>query len=198
MENKVNSKETVDTVEQVSNDFTKKVTYKKGGNKIIVRINPAPTIIKRSSAIKIAVESVFNSEETGIDKYNPQFNEFALNYGIIMAYTDLVLPNDIDQTYSLLVRSSLIRDIKKRIPNREIWNFVDSFYELIDIKKQALIHSEGISGILKKIKDAFDGVGEHLENLDFTQILNNVKDKLPKDFNIEDILKFAGDVNIKK
>lgn len=197
MENKVNSKETVDTVEQVSNDFTKKVTYKKGGNKIIVRINPTPTVVKRSSAIKIAVESVFNDEETGVDKYSPQFNEFALNYGIIMAYTDLVLPNDIDQTYSLLVRSSLIRDIKKHISNREIWNFVDSFYELIDIKKQALIHSEGISGILKKIKDAFDGLGEHLEKVDFAQILNNVKDKLPKDFNIEEILKFAGDLNIK-
>jgi len=176
---------------QTFNSSIKKLIYKKGENKLVIEVNPKPNIIDRLDSISIVANFLFSEENIDNLEYIPQLYDFALRYGIITTYTNLVLPSDIDYAASILLYTPIFKDVVKRITKKEADRFERDLKELIEVKKQSFINSTGRAIVIKKITDFINKGVEQYKNLDFTKIFNTIKEKLPADLDLENIFTKA-------
>jgi len=172
---------------QTFNSSIKKLIYKKGENKLVIEVNPKPNIIDRLDSISIVANFLFSEENIDNLEYIPQLYDFALRYGIVTTYTNLVLPSDIDYAASILLYTPIFKDVVKRITKKEADRFERDLKELIEVKKQSFINSTGRAIVIKKITDFINKGVEQYKNLDFTKIFNTIKEKLPADLDLENI-----------
>lgn len=176
---------------QTFNSSIKKLIYKKGENKLVIEVNPKPNIIDRLDSISIVANFLFSEENIDNLEYIPQLYDFALRYGIVTTYTNLVLPSDIDYAASILLYTPIFKDVVKRITKKEADRFERDLKELIEVKKQSFINSTGRAIVIKKITDFINKGVEQYKNLDFTKIFNTIKEKLPADLDLENIFTKA-------
>ncbi|MFA5625538.1 MAG: hypothetical protein WC966_10875 [Bradymonadales bacterium] len=180
--------------ERALDNPTKSVIYGEGEAETVVKINPMPSLEKRLSAVQLAAGILFEEENSGagVDGYVPQLYDFALRYGAVMCYTDFTPPADIDLSWNILLYTPLFDDIEKIVGDNEIYSFTLDFDELVETRKQALVHSAGWRYMARMIGEAFGGLKENLKDIDLTKIIDSVKDAAPEGFDIGELLKAYG------
>jgi len=170
-----------------SKDSIKKLIYKKGNTKLVIEVNPRPSVAERISKINHVVGLLFSDKDGG--DYMPQFYDFALRYGVVSTFTRLILPADIDVVEAILFDASLFKDIVKAIGKRALADFERDFNNLIEYKKQVLIGQRVWSEVVKKAIDYINEGWEQYKNLDFTKVFEVFKKNFPSGSNLEDFIK---------
>lgn len=175
------SKEVFDILEKIAKPISK-LTYGEGENKLTIEVNPQPPIVKRIATQKIAANLLFNNKAPGIDAYEPFYYDLALRYGIILCYTNLILPN-LDYAWTILNYSTIYTDVLEIIGEAEVDKFARDLRELIDARKQSIIHSINWINILDDIMDMLRDLGKNFKDLDINATLKGLKDISPEIIN---------------
>jgi len=163
------------------------VRYGKGDNEFVVRIDPLPSVAKRTEAIELAADLVFGLEP-GVDGYIPSLLHFTQKYAVLLCFTDIDFAFDLNDIWALVNATPLYDDVVKKAGDKAVTDFIYELNELIDANKAARIHAVNINSVLERLTAMVNGISSQFKNIDMVKILKSFKN-LPKDIKGEDFIK---------
>jgi len=171
-----------------SNVITDRVLkYGAGETELIIKINPQPSVSKRTEAIELATDLVF-SFESGADGYITSLLTFARKYAVLMCFTDIEFSFKLNDIWALVNATSLYDDVVKEVGEQIVSEFTYELNELIDANKGSKVQSINVDSILTRLNAMVNGISEQFKNIDLPKVLKGFS-KLPKDFKGEDLIK---------
>lgn len=191
---------------------TKKTETKNTINEVINKIKPEMKVIEWNG-ISITVKSFLNVSEltklsysatdicfTSDETYLPEVYDFAIAITTINVYTDLVVPESVEDQYKLITQTDLLDKIIECIDIKQYEKIIKAIEEKIDyrietninlMRKQAKEIFESANSLYTQIKDVFADINpEEFKGMisafanggvDETKILKAYMDNQPKE-----------------
>jgi len=150
-----------------------------GSEKLTIKINPTTGAIVRANAIISAASLVFNEFDSGVGGYMPAFLEFAHKYGVLLCYTDLKVPQELEHAWPVINYTPIYKKVVEIVGEDEIAEFGYQLNELIEARLQERIHMLNFERILDKVSSMLDSFGEQFKNFDMEKTLKQLED-LPR------------------
>ncbi len=165
--------------------------YGDDGFQFTVNVNPIIPFKKRCEMIKFIVDSVFTSGINTIQSYTPEYEEFARRCAVIDYYTDLKLPDKLDDVWLLLNQTTIYFDVVEAVGREEIGLVFEEARKGIDARKQYLANKTDINALFEKIGNMVSNVGNDFSKEDLNSILDVFKNmpNLSEDQIVSGILK---------
>ncbi len=111
--------------------YTNKFTYKLNDEEFEVNYRESLTFSEYAKLVTNVVNQVI-SNETG---YNPFVYEIALAQNLISFYTDCKTPDDVDEFYSFINSTGIVRTLSSKLPIHQLVDEVDYDSEVERISK---------------------------------------------------------------
>ena len=150
------------------------IKYTVGDEEISFKAFPTIPFKKRAELIDCMASLVFGmSDDLKEINYQPQYREFAIKYSIARFYSDITFPEDVDTIWLILDKTSIFNDICENIED-DLETIYKQAFELIEARKEYLIHHKDFNDLKDKIKDRVKEILDKITNLDLDTILTRL------------------------
>lgn len=174
--------------------------YDLGNNEVLkITVTPKVSFAESAQLIKSIADMAFVNGGNSIEDYTPNSLEFAIRAGVITAFTDFKLPEDINESWEVLTQTPLFDDVMRVLNecNGDIQNVLDSVDRLVETKRAYLVNNTNINELVKTITDAFNNFAEQV-NIGDVKSLMAIVDKFPNDLSAEDIVQAIQNIEENK
>lgn len=153
----------------------KELIYSEGtDNELRIKVVSAIPYTKRTRMIAEIVSLNFAGDAANIDDYMSSSLDFARKYTVLKYYTDLKLPTNIDELWLVLNYTTIYKDVVDFV-GEDIVQIFNEADKMIDAKVSHLTHKTELSLFLGTISKAMEQFGVSLENIDFSELMGNLK-----------------------
>lgn len=174
---------------------TKQLVYNEGTeNELKVKVYIAIPFNKRTEMIMEIVSWCFAKNPVSIEDYRPMSLEFSKRYAVLSYFTDLKLPEDLNELWLVLNHTPIYDDVVN-ILGEQLWTIFDEAAMAIDAKVRYLTHKSDLNLFLNNISKVVESFGENLAGIDISslaRILTSLKGVSNDDI-IDGILRSAKD-----
>ena len=171
----------------------KDLKYGTGNAEFVVKIDPLPSVAKRTEAIEMATDLVF-SFESGIGGYITSLLSFAKKYAVLACFTDIDFEFDLDDIWTLVNATTLHKDVVAEVGEKAIEEFIYELNELIEANKGAKMRSVNIDSILARLAGIVSDISLQFKNVDMHKVLSrfqNLSDSIKGDDLLKKIVAIA-------
>ena len=149
----------VEVLNSLLKELEPKVVQKEW-NGITINIKDKLTNVDAIRFTKVVTDLCF--AESG--EYLPEVFEYAYNYAVVSFYSDILLPNTIEDQYKILMFTDLVQEILNCVDSKQFESIFDATNEKIDfkvkteidaVKKQAEDMIHAVDSLLTKFNDTF-------------------------------------------
>ena len=110
----------------------------------------------------------------GVEGYIPMFYDLSVNVAILSYYTNLLLPQDINELYMLVKETDLMEKVMS-IVGPDVKDVLDSTKETVDNKINYLIHRSDGDNLMEKLLGVADSFKGKIEDTDVEELLSTFK-----------------------
>ena len=145
-------------------------------NGLTFLVKPILTIEEMAMMVSNVVESCFSDE----GEYYPQVLEYAFRCEIIDRYTNITLPQNINEKY-LLTYSGIIDVIKEKVDNVQLRDIYNAINDKIGYIKQSNVEAISkqigeIYSIIDGLQDQFGELYQGVDGKDLMKILQSLSE----------------------
>lgn len=164
-----------------------KLKYGEHDEEFFVKVYPVLPFTKRMEMIREIINGVFMDEKDSVSTYVPEFLALLQKYTVIKFYTNLPLPNDLNDMWLVLNYTTIYNDVVNIVGEKEINEIYDAANKAIDTYRQYLTTKTDINSLMNKIGGALSDFERKIPKEDITAITSKIKD-LQKSSSIQDIV----------
>lgn len=133
--------------------------------------------VKQSLGLNECIEFAKNASELCFSKdgdYMPEMLKFSIGYTTVVMYTDLVLPEDLNDKYKIVTQTDIINRITEVIDKVQYESLMYAIDERIDYKLNSNIDavSRQIDILYGKAEDTFTKFSEMFAGIDVDEFKN--------------------------
>lgn len=110
----------------------------------------------------------------GVEGYIPMFYDLSVNVAILSYYTNLLLPQDINELYMLVKETDLMEKVMSII-GPDVKDVLDSTKETVANKINYLIHRSDGDNLMEKLLGVADSFKGKIEGTDVEELLSTFK-----------------------
>lgn len=110
----------------------------------------------------------------GVEGYIPMFYDLSVNVAILSYYTNLLLPQDINELYMLVKETDLMEKVMS-IVGPDVKDVLDSTKETVANKINYLIHRSDGDNLMEKLLGVADSFKGKIEETDVEELLSTFK-----------------------
>ena len=110
----------------------------------------------------------------GVEGYIPMFYDLSVNVAILSYYTNLLLPQDINELYMLVKETDLMEKVMS-IVGSDVKDVLDSTKETVANKINYLIHRSDGDNLMEKLLGVADSFKGKIEGTDVEELLSTFK-----------------------
>lgn len=110
----------------------------------------------------------------GVEGYIPMFYDLSVNVAILSYYTNLLLPQDINELYMLVKETDLMEKVMSII-GPDVKDVLDSTKETVVNKINYLIHRSDGDNLMEKLLGVADSFKGKIEGTDVEELLSTFK-----------------------
>lgn len=110
----------------------------------------------------------------GVEGYIPMFYDLSVNVAILSYYTNLLLPQDINELYMLVKETDLMEKVMS-IVGPDVKDVLDSTKETVANKINYLIHRSDGDNLMEKLLGVADSFKGKIEETDVEGLLSTFK-----------------------
>ena len=110
----------------------------------------------------------------GVEGYIPMFYDLSVNVAILSYYTNLLLPQDINELYMLVKETDLMEKVMS-IVGPDVKDVLDSTKETVANKINYLIHRSDGDNLMEKLLGVADSFKGKIEGTDVEELLSTFK-----------------------
>lgn len=150
------------------------LTYGEGENELVIKVMPVISFTQRSEMVKFIVDSVFTDGIETVQSYTPEYGKLAKRYAVIQYFTDLKVPEKLDDLWLIVNHTSIYQDVVDIVGD----DVADIFREAdlaINAKRDYLTHKTDFNKLISKIGDTVDSLGKEFSGTDLTALLEIFK-----------------------
>ena len=145
-------------------------------------VKPRLNIGEVGAFVEFAISNTYNKNE---EEINYSAKDFAFGLSTIVFYTDLDIPEDVDEQYKILTCTNILDKIKEHIDEKQYWHLLDSIDEQLKFEEQKILsqyrfatqeYIEQIKYEASNIISAFIQFAESFKDID----PNAIADIIPK------------------
>lgn len=135
--------------------------YGEGDTVVKVTVKKCIPFEKRAELVRGIAETVISKEATSISGYYPEYLKLAQKYLTVAYYTDIVMPDDINEMWEILQNSTLYDDVVDFVGN-DIYDIYDESERLIETRVAYLENNSEINEIFMKIAETIITYGKKI------------------------------------
>lgn len=187
---KTNKKALIKLIESQSKGQTTLVYNEGTEDEIRVNVVGVIPYSKRLALISELVALNFAGDASHIDDYMPSAWELARKLVIVRYYSDLKLPNDINDIWLVLNHTTIFHDICQFVGS-DINDILSAADKQIKTKVDYLAHQSDLNIFLKKISGVIDQFGDSLKGVDLSKMISILENmsQFSSDQLVDSILK---------
>lgn len=165
----------------------KELKYGEGDNEFIVKVYPVLPFTKRIQMIREIIDGVFVGEKDSVSTYAPEFLSLLKRYTTIRYFTDLALPNKLDDIWLVLNYTTIYDDAANIIGKQDLADIYEAAENGIDTYRKYLVTKTDTNSFMNKFSKAISDFETNMPQEEMSQILGKIKD-LPQGANLNDII----------
>lgn len=144
-------------------------TYTVDGKEKMFKYEDDPLFLNIITAIETIANAVVND-----GKYRPYLLKYMTELNIVGSFTDIKLPEDINDCYAFLRESDIGSILRTKMP--DIYAFIeDSVEELVNFNKESAIKRTKIDDLLDALLHLIGTLNSEFEGLDMNDVLTRME-----------------------
>ena len=144
-------------------------TYTVDGKEKMLKYEDDPLFINIITAIETIANAVVND-----GKYRPYLLKYMTELNIVGSFTDIKLPEDINDCYAFLRESDIGSILRTKMP--DTYAFIeDSVEELVNFNKESAIKRTKIDDLLDALLHLIGTLNSEFEGLDMNDVLTRME-----------------------
>ena len=144
-------------------------TYTVDGKEKMFKYEDDPLFINMITAIETIANAVVND-----GKYRPYLLKYMTELNIVGSFTDIKLPEDINDCYAFLRESDIGSILRTKMP--DTYAFIeDSVEELVNFNKESAIKRTKIDDLLDALLHLIGTLNSEFEGLDMNDVLTRME-----------------------
>lgn len=144
-------------------------TYTVDGKEKMFKYEDDPLFINIITAIETIANAVVND-----GKYRPYLLKYMTELNIVGSFTDIKLPEDINDCYAFLRESDIGSILRTKMP--DTYAFIeDSVEELVNFNKESAIKRTKIDDLLDALLHLIGTLNSEFEGLDMNDVLTRME-----------------------
>ena len=144
-------------------------TYTVDGKEKMFKYEDDPLFINIITAIETIANAVANE-----GKYRPYLLKYMTELNIVGSFTDIKLPEDINDCYAFLRESDIGSILRTKMP--DTYAFIeDSVEELVNFNKESAIKRTKIDDLLDALLHLIGTLNSEFEGLDMNDVLTRME-----------------------
>lgn len=144
-------------------------TYTVDGKEKMFKYEDDPLFLNIITAIETIANAVVNE-----GKYRPYLLKYMTELNIVGSFTDIKLPEDINDCYAFLRESDIGSILRTKMP--DTYAFIeDSVEELVDFNKESAIKRTKIDDLLDALLHLIGTLNSEFEGLDMNDVLTRME-----------------------
>ena len=132
----------------------------------------------RLDMIAMIVGMVFTGKANTIECYVPAFETFAKRYAAVSFFTDLQLPDDLNEVWFLLSQTSVYQDVAE-FAKEDLEDIFAAADAAISARREYLTHKTDFNVFLDTLAKSAESLGEQLSSENVKGIMSALQ-KIPK------------------
>lgn len=172
--------------------------YNEGDKQLTIKVFPVISFGKRMELISSIVGMVFIEGAEGKTEYRPELVKFVKRRAVVAYFTDIKLPENLDDLWALLCHTPLYKDVA-RIVGDDVGSILAEADEAIKIRCAEITDQNGINGLLRKVSSVIDSFAGELNGVDIGQLLEMFKSlpNMSEDELVKSVLKNRNETAVK-
>lgn len=147
---KVNNKNIIKSLIQENAPGVKELTYKTEAGDLVIKVYPVIPYQNRMAMVRDIVEGVFMGDKSTIDCYMPEFLSLVQRNAVLSYFTDLKLPEKLEEAW-LLLRYTTIYDDVMKIVGADAEEIFEAANDTIAVYKTYLSQKTDLNKLVGKI-----------------------------------------------
>lgn len=144
-------------------------TYTVDGKEKMFKYEDDPLFLNIITAIETIANAVVND-----GKYRPYLLKYMTELNIVGSFTDIKLPEDINDCYAFLQESDIGSILRTKMP--DTYAFIeDSVEELVNFNKESAIKRTKIDDLLDALLHLIGTLNSEFEGLDMNDVLTRME-----------------------
>ena len=144
-------------------------TYTVDGKEKMFKYEDDPLFLNIITTIETIANAVVND-----GKYRPYLLKYITELNIVGSFTDVELPESINDCYAFLRETELPKILRTKIP--DTYAFIeDSAEELVNFKKESAIKRTKIDDLLDALLHLISTLNEEFEGMDMNEVLSRME-----------------------
>ena len=143
-------------------------TYIVGGQEVTFNYDK-PTFLDMISVIETVANAVVSDEE-----YKPYLENYLTDSNIVAQFTDVELPEDINECYAFMHESGIAGTIKNLLPD-ECSFIAQSVSDLVGFKKDQAAKRTKVDALIDALIHLVGTINDEFEGLDINDVLSRME-----------------------
>lgn len=147
--------------------------YSHDGEELVVKVNKQISLNERIQMVKEIYNMVFdesdNKKYVGIESYHPELMDFAKRCAVITYFTDIELPDNLEDISDLVLNTPIFDDVMKYVGQTAVFIF-DEANEMVNARKQSILANRNFNALVEKINYVIDSLAEKFKDVDVKEL----------------------------
>ena len=153
----------------------KELKYGEGENEFKFNVYPVLPFRDRIQVVKDIVDGVFMDKQDTVYTYAPEFETLVKRYAVVSHYTDLSLPDSLDDIWLVLHCTTIYEDVVKAVGEAEIEDVLGAADKTIDTYRRYVETKTDINSFMNKIGETFKDFDAKVSKEDVSAMIEEIK-----------------------
>lgn len=153
-----------------------KLEYSIEEGTIVINVKPLISFTDRVKLIKeIASNAFIEESNNSVTQYSPEFITFLKRYYILSYYTDIKLPENINDAWLILRYTDIFDDVKKIIGEDIVKEIFDEVDDIINVRKKIVVASNSYLNLFMQISAIINQLTTGISKEDIEKTLSQIE-----------------------
>ena len=149
------------------------IVFGSGDDSVTIKVRKKIAFAEKMSMSRDII-LLTSPQNGGVEGYIPMFYDLSVNVAILSYYTNLLLPQDINELYMLVKETDLMEKVMSII-GPDVKDVLDSTKETVANKINYLIHRSDGDNLMEKLVGVADSFKGKVEETDVEELLSTFK-----------------------
>lgn len=149
------------------------IVFGSGDDSVTIKVRKKIAFAEKMSMSRDII-LLTSPQNGGVEGYIPMFYDLSVNVAILSYYTNLLLPQDINELYMLVKETDLMEKVMS-IVGPDVKDVLDSTKETVDNKINYLVHRSDGDNLMEKLLGVADSFKGKIEETDVEELLSTFK-----------------------
>lgn len=162
------------------------LVYSIGDEELKIKVNPIISFTKRIQLVREIVDSVFMDNKNTVHTYAPEILTLVKRHAVIKCFTDLSLPDKLDDMWLILNYTSIYQDVIEIVGIKEIESIFKDAEDIIEVYKQYLATKTDANIFMDKITEFVSNIKSNINEESISKALSTFE-KMSQGTELKDI-----------